>query len=159
MTRGTEHELMRLLHGELSPEEARELSGRLRREPELAGAYERLERTWRGLDLPPASPVPAGFAGRIVARARRLPAPARGFSWSAAPLWVRATAAAALIAGAALGIGVGQSWPAADAVPDPSSSTASVFSLSGSEHNLAESYWDGVDDAIATSGQGPEIQR
>ncbi len=153
MIRGTEEELMRLLHGELPPERARELRERLAAEPELAGVYQRLERTWKGLDLPPAKPVPAGFSGRVMAHARSLPKPARGLSWSSAPVWVRATAAAALIAGAALGVGVGRSWPASV----DSSSTAAVSSLSGSEYNLAEGYWDGVDDA--TGAKSPEIQR
>jgi anti-sigma factor RsiW len=159
MTRGTEQELMRLLHGELPPEEARALRERLRREPDLAGVHQRLEATWNGLEPPPASPVPPGFSGRVLARARSLPAPARGLSWSAAPVWVRAAAAAALVAGAALGIGVGESWLPDETAADSPSSTISVYSLSGSEHNLAESYWDGVDEAIATSGAGPEIQR
>jgi anti-sigma factor RsiW len=152
MTRGTEQELMRLLHGELPPERARELRERLAAEPGLAGAYRRLERTWNGLELPPAAPAPAGFSGRVMAHARSLP---KGLSWSAAPVWVRATAAAALIAGAALGAGVGGSWPASE-VASPDSSSATVSSLSGSEYSLADGYWDVIEDA--TSGS-PEIQR
>ena len=74
MTRGTEEELIRLLHGELPPERTRELRERMRHEPELAGAYQRLERTWNGLDLPPAAPVPAGFAGRVASTADLPPA-------------------------------------------------------------------------------------
>lgn len=161
MTRGTEQELMRLLHGELPPERARELRERLAADPELAGAYQRLERTWNGLDLPPASPAPAGFAGRVMAHARSLPKPTRSLSWSAAPIWVRATAAAALIAGAALGAGVGRSWPAADtAATDSSSATTAVSSLSGSEYNLADGYWDVIDDATSNSTSGSaEIER
>lgn len=158
MTRGTEQELIRLLHGELPAERARELRERLAAEPELAGAYQRLERTWNGLDLPPAAPVPAGFSGRVMAHARSLPKPARGLSWSSAPVWVRATAAAALIAGAALGVGVGRSWPASETAPVDSSSAMAASPLSGSEYNLAESYWDGVDDATG-SAKSPEIQR
>ncbi|MFL6259271.1 MAG: anti-sigma factor family protein [Thermoanaerobaculia bacterium] len=157
MTRGTQEELMRLLHGELPPERARELRERLAAEPELAGAYQRLERTWNGLDLPPAAPVPAGLSGRVMAHARSLPRPARGLSWSAAPVWVRATAAAALIAGAALGAGVGRSWPAAETASADSAS-ATVSSLSGSEYNLADGYWDVIEDATSTSGS-PELQR
>jgi anti-sigma factor RsiW len=158
MTRGTEQELIRLLHGELPAERARELRERLAAEPELAGAYQRLERTWNGLDLPPAAPVPAGFSGRVMAHARSLPSPVRGLSWSAAPVWVRATAAAALIAGAALGAGVGRSWPASETASGDTSATAAVSSLSGSEYNLADGYWDVIEDATSTSGS-PEIQR
>jgi anti-sigma factor RsiW len=158
---GTEQELMRLLHGELPPERARELRERMQREPELAGAYQRLERTWNGLDLPPAAPVPAGFAGRVMVHARSLPKSTRGLSWAAAPVWVRATAAAALIAGAALGVGVGRSWPASGTATD-ASSTAAVSSLSGSEYSLTDGYWDVIEDATSSSSASsgsPEIQR
>jgi len=98
--------------------------------------------------------VPAGFSGRVMAHARSLPKPARGLSWSAAPVWVRATAAAALIAGAALGAGVGRSWPASEATAVDSAAT--VSSISGAEYNLADGYWDVIEDA--TSGSA-EIQR
>jgi anti-sigma factor RsiW len=152
MTRGSEQELIRLLHGELPPDEARELRARIGREPDLAEAFDRRERTWSGLALPPASPVPAGFAGRVMARARSLPAPG-ALSWTAAPRWVRATAAAALLAGAALGVGVGRSWPAADKAPEP----APVSALAATEYNLAEGYWDVVDDDDAAAGE--EVQR
>ena len=160
MTRGTEQELMRLLHGELPPERARELRERLAAEPELAGVYQRLERTWNGLELPPATPVPAGFSGRVMAHARGLPKPGRSLSWSAAPTWVRATAAAALIAGAALGVGAGRSWTASETSSADSASTT-LSSISGSEYNLADGYWDVIEDATsasATSGS-TEIER
>ncbi|MES1244003.1 MAG: hypothetical protein ABUT39_20540, partial [Acidobacteriota bacterium] len=67
---GTESDLMRLLHGELPEAEARGLRERLERDPALAETYRRLRRTWEGLDLPPASPVPTGFSRRVMARAR-----------------------------------------------------------------------------------------
>ncbi len=155
MKRGTEQELIRLLHGELPPDEAWELRARMRREPELAEAFGRLERTWSGLALPPAAPVPAGFAGRVMAHARSQPAPG-ALSWTAAPRWVRAAAAAALLAGAALGAGVGRSWPAAEKSLEPTP----VSMLAATEYNLAEGYWDVVDDTVAvTPGAGEEIQR
>ena len=158
MTRGTEEELMRLLHGELPPERARELRERLAAEPELAGVYQRLERTWNGLDLPPAAPVPAGFSGRVMAYARSLPRPNRNLSWSAAPVWVRATAAAALIAGAALGVGAGRSWPAAETA-STDAGAATVSSLSGSEYNLADGYWDVIEDVTSTNSGSAESER
>jgi anti-sigma factor RsiW len=158
MTRGSEQELIRLLHGELPPDEARELRARLRREPELAAAFDRLERTWSGLELPPAAPVPAGFAGRVMAHARSLPTPAT-LSWTAAPRWVRAAAAAALLAGAALGAGVGRSWPAAEKAPEPAP-VSSLAATEAPEYSLAEGYWDVVDDdEAAAPGSGEEIRR
>ncbi|HEX9944306.1 MAG TPA: hypothetical protein VGG03_20030 [Thermoanaerobaculia bacterium] len=146
MTRGTEHDLMRLLHGELPAEEARALRDRLGSEPELAAAYRRLEQTWRGLSLPPASPLPPGFTGRVMAHVRGQPAPG-SFPWSAAPGWVRATAATALIAGAALGIGVGRSWPAPQA--NVAAVSASASAPVEEDFSLAGSYWSLVEDATA----------
>lgn len=155
MTRGIENDLILLLHGELPPDEARELRARMRREPELAEAFGRLERTWSGLTLPPAAPVPAGFAGRVMAHARSQPTPG-ALSWTAAPRWVRAAAAAALLAGAALGAGVGRSWPAAEKPPEP----APVSTLAATEYSLAEGYWDVVDDNDGTTpATEEEIQR
>jgi len=140
MTSGTEHELMSLLRGELAAEEARELRARLRREPELAADYRRLEQTWNRLELPPPSPVPPGFTGRIMARVRSERA-SGSLSWSSAPNWVRATAAASLLAGALLGIGVGRSWPAADASPTPEGAIAGLKVSSGEDLSLAAGYW------------------
>jgi hypothetical protein len=57
--------------------------------------------TWAGLELPPAPPVPAGFARRVAlawsAERERAEAPILG------ALWMRAAAAAALVAGIMLG--------------------------------------------------------
>jgi anti-sigma factor RsiW len=157
MKRGTEHELIRLLHGELPPGDARELRLRLLREPELAEAFRRLEATWRSLEPPPAAAVPPGFTGRVLSQVRRQPAPA-ALSWAAAPVWVRATAAAALIGGAALGVGVGRILPVADtatAEAAPSSSTTTASSIpaepAGADYSLAEGYWDVMNDATSSS--------
>lgn len=111
MNRQTDLNLMRLLHGELPEDQARALRVRLDQEPELAEAWRRLEAGWRGLDLPPASPVPPGFAQRVAASARQ---EAAGLSWAQAPGWVRAAAAAVLVIGAAVGAGVGGRLPAAE---------------------------------------------
>lgn len=139
-TGGNEHDLIRLLNGELPADEARALRERMRSEPELADAWRRLERTWRGLEPPPAAPVPPGFTGRVMARVRSQPAPG-SLSWSSAPAWARATAAAALVAGAALGIGVGRSLPV------PKTEPASVLIASEEEDDsLSGSYWSLVED-------------
>lgn len=153
MTSGTEHELMSLLRGELAAEEARELRARMRREPELAADYRRLEQTWNRLELPPPSPVPPGFTGRIMARVRSEKANG-SLSWSSAPNWVRATAAASLLAGALLGIGVGRSWPTADASPSSEGAIAGLKVSSGEELSLAAGYWNLIVDS--TTGGEPE---
>jgi anti-sigma factor RsiW len=143
---------MRLLAGELPAAEARELRARLFKEPELAAAFDRLARTWNGLEPPSASPVPPGFAGRIMTHVRSRPAPG-SLSWSAAPRWVRAAAAAALLAGAAVGLGVGRSWPE----PGTSFAAASSQSLEAEEDlSLAGSYWEVVEDATAAAN--PEAE-
>ncbi len=144
-TVGNEHDLIRLLNGELPADEAQALRERMRSEPELAEAWRRLERTWRSLEPPPAAPVPPGFTGRVMARVRSQSAPG-SLSWSSAPGWVRATAAAALVAGAALGIGVGRSLPV------PERETAAVLIASEEEDDsLTGSYWSLVEDATGPS--------
>ena len=147
MRGSTDIELMRLLHGELPAGEARELRARIDRDPALAAAYARLERAWTGLDLPPAAPAPAGFGQRILARARRDGA-GWALSWSAAPVWVRAVAAAALAVGVAVGAGVGSLTAAS---PAEETAPAMVFAEeqdadTGLEPNFAEVYWDAVEE-------------
>jgi anti-sigma factor RsiW len=138
---------MPLLRGELPAGEARELRERMLREPELAAAYARLERTWSSLELPPAAPVPPGFTGRVMARVRSEKSPG-ALSWTAAPGWVRATAATALLAGAALGIGVGRIWPAAEP-PIPETSTAALSAPGSEDLSLADGYWSLINDETA----------
>ncbi|HVT58143.1 MAG TPA: hypothetical protein VHR45_07065 [Thermoanaerobaculia bacterium] len=131
---------MRLLHGELPAGRVRELRDRLGREPELAAVYERLERTWEGLTLPPAAPVPLGFGGRVMARVREGDLARSGGPaglWSNAPNWVRATGAAALLAGALLGAGLGSGGMAEERHGPPGVPT------------LTESYWTMVDEGSA----------
>ena len=136
-----ERDLMRLLHGELSAADARELEARLAREPELAAARRRLERSWGGLALPAAA-APPGFAGRVMARVRE--EAAGPLSWSLAPRWVRATAAAALAAGIALGAGLAGWQGGATAGGDDG--------LAALETTLAESYADAVGDLGGPEG-------
>lgn len=146
MTSGSEHELMSLLRGELAAEGARELRARMLHEPGLEADYRRLEQTWNGLELPPPSPVPPGFTSRVMAHVRSEKA-AGSLSWSSAPHWVRATAAASLVAGALLGIGVGVSWPAADTSPTPEGAIAGLKVSSGEELSLAAGYWSLIVDS------------
>ncbi len=139
MNRATEIELMRLLHGELPAAQAAALRARIAREPELAAAWARLESAWSGLELPSAAPAPPAFAQRVLAQARRQP----GLSWSAAPRWARATAAAALAAGLALGLGAGKL--AGTRSPQDTDSALAV-SAAGGGPSLAETYWDSLAD-------------
>ena len=150
MTPGMEHDLMRLLHGELPAGDARALRARIFREPELAEAFRRLEQSWQHLSLPAASPVPPGFAGRVMARAR---SQSGRLSWSAAPGWVRATAAAALVTGAALGIGVGRSWPAPAVASEAGAEASQTLLSATAETNLADSYWSLVEEETSTNAE------
>src|SRR6202035_6070740 len=61
MNRRLEMDLMRLLHGELPPDRARELTARMAREPELADRYRRLGEGWQGLAAPPEAPAAPGL--------------------------------------------------------------------------------------------------
>jgi len=122
--------LMRLLHGELPPERAREFERRIARDGEVAALYQRLRERWAALELPPAMPVPEGFRAAVVAAVRR--ERDGELSWSLAPTWARAAAAVALTLGLILGasfsrIGEPQGEPEAFLVSEPLT--------------LAESYW------------------
>ena len=161
MTRSTDNDLIRpllaLLRGELPAGEARELRARLGTEPGLAAEYQRLERTWNGLEPPPAAPVPPGFTGRIMARVRSEKA-AGSLSWAAAPLWVRATAAASLVAGALLGIGAGRSWPTAEPALTPEGAIAGLKVSSGEDLSLVKGYWNLLEEAT-TAGVETEARQ
>jgi anti-sigma factor RsiW len=158
MKHALQRDLLRLLSGDLPPDQERALRERLAREPALAATFQRLESAWSRLELPPSAPVPLGFSGRVMARARELPTipttratgvPGKGpgtLSWAAAPTWVRASCAAALLSGVLLGAGLGargtrghwQARQAASGVPE-----------------LAESYWDMVETAGAPDEAAP----
>lgn len=154
MTSGTEHDLIRLLAGELPAAEARELRARMFKEPELAAAC-RLELAWNSLEPPSASPVPPGFTGRVMAHVRSQPKPG-SLSWSAAPRWVRAVAVAALLAGGVLGLGVGRSWPEPETALASASSQAGQAGDTDEDLSLAGSYWEVIEDATAAAN--PEAE-
>lgn len=125
MNRRMELDLMRLLHGELPEERARELRAQMERDPALAEEYRRIQGSWEGLALPPTAPVPPGFAQRVAARVRTEQA-------VPTPGWVRVAAALALILGTAVGVGVGESWAPADPAQEEEPSAV--------DGSLAESY-------------------
>jgi anti-sigma factor RsiW len=150
MTSGSEIELMRLLHGELPAERERELRDRLAREPELAAVFHRLERGWQGLELPPPSAVPPGLTARVMARVRERRGAAPALSWAAAPAWVRAAAAVALVAGLAMGAEIGSRGGLERSRPAYEDGLAGAIG----GRSLAESYWGAVDEI--TSGTAVE---
>jgi anti-sigma factor RsiW len=157
----TELDLMRLLRGELPEDRARTLRERLKRDPDLERKYQRLRHIWEGLDLPPAAPVPIGFTQRVMARARadRAENPVASLSLRGAPVWVRAAAAAALVAGTVLGIGVGGRLPVSSQTAQSPQITQTVQpsateetetgTLAGdigdTDDSLAGSYWETVE--------------
>lgn len=140
--------LMRLLHGELSPEEAERVRERLARDPAAAARLRELERLWSGLELPPPEGAPPGFAARVAARAAdesaRRSAPF-------GPAWVRVAAGAALVAGIAAGTSVGLlaggAGEAPSAVKEPSETADEWAYLEETPSSLAESYWSAVSGA------------
>lgn len=97
-------ELMRLLTGDLKPEERAVLEKRIQREPDMAERMRVLEGDWRRLELPPPSPPPLGSRARIVARAREIEEDRAGLDWHDAPVWARASGALALTVGILLGV-------------------------------------------------------
>ncbi len=122
MNRLHEIELMRLLHGELPPERARELEERLAHAPEMAEELRRLEETWGRLELPPSAPTPRGFAHSVTARATG------GGLWSVAPTRTRAAAFGMLAAGLALGVGLASGLSRPGGAPGGSVEVAVVAS-------------------------------
>ena len=158
MTKAKERQLMRLLHGELLPDEARRLERELGSDSELGAAYRRLARAWDGLELPASGP-PAGFAAGVMAAARttsrsrasgatsRLRAGEDGeLSWSLAPAWARGGAAAALVAGLLLGASFGRGFEGGDETAVVAEADADALPLS-----LAEVYW------LALEASGGEL--
>jgi hypothetical protein len=103
-------ELVRLARGELAGATAEGLRARLRREPELRVAYERLLGAWEGLEEPPARAVDRGvdpsFRAEVMERVRRAAAGEPGLGWRGAPAWAKAAAAVAAVCGVVLGSGL-----------------------------------------------------
>jgi ferric-dicitrate binding protein FerR (iron transport regulator) len=130
MSAQVELKLMRLLHGELTDDEARHWRRRIEVEPDLARRWAQLEPLWSGLELP--QPAAADPALRRAVRARlRRPVDSGSSAWRLSPAWSRVAAAAAL----ATGIGLGM-------VAAPQSLVSGDEALFNQvEPSLAESYW------------------
>ena len=150
-----EKQMMRLLHGELGEPEASALRRRLEADPSLSAQYQEIERAWKQLELP-VSAVPIGLSTRLRARAAEA---ADSLSWQAAPSWVRATTAAALVFGVLLGAGlrpeaVWENGPPAVSVNAESSSEEWLPSDLAEPLSLADSYWLLVADEISDGEEG-----
>ncbi len=149
MTKAKEQQLMRLLHGELAPDEARRRSRELEQDSDLRAAHQRLARTWESLELP-ASEVPSGFSANVVAAARELRAggqPGGELSWSLAPAWARGGAAAALLTGLLLGAAFGRGFEAPDAGTSDETAIVADADADAVPLSLAEVYWLALEES------------
>lgn len=156
MKHTTEKRLMRLLHGELPPDEARRLEDRLAGDAEMRAAYEGLAATWERVQPPPEAPLPDGFAAGAMAAARKLRD--GELSWSLAPVWARAGAAAALVAGLMLGAvfdgGFTQPAPSAgDLYADVDAATDDADAV---PLTLSEVYWLALEQSGGQLANGAE---
>lgn len=108
--RAADRRLMRYLHGELPADEVRRLRAELARDPALQARLAELHRLWQGLQPSPPTPAPFGYVPKLqrLAEKRRVETATSALGWGAAPPWARALAGAALLAGTALGVGLGR---------------------------------------------------
>ena len=107
--RAADRRLMRYLHGELPAQDVRELRAELAKSPALQARLAELHRLWQGLQPSPPTPAPFGYLPKIqrLAEQQRATAATR-IVGSMAPPWVGALAAAALVTGVLLGVGLGR---------------------------------------------------
>ncbi len=154
MTKVTERQLMRLVHGELPADEALRLEREIERDGELRAARDRLAETWASLELP-ASELPGGFSASVTVAARELCD--GGLSWSLAPAWARGGAAAALVTGLLLGAVFGRGFELPDAGSAGSAGSQTVVVADADADaiplTLAEVYWLSLEEsggALAT---------
>jgi anti-sigma factor RsiW len=139
-------ELMRLLHGELDDDSARQLRRRMTEDRGLQQAFDLLTQQWQHLDLPDPEGAPPGFPARVLARAQER----TGARW--VPAWWSQTsigrvASVAVLAG---GIAMGAILVSVGSVDDWNSQATT-------EPSLAETYLVAMqaDEAI----QGLEDER
>lgn len=143
--------LVRRLHGQLRPDEARALDERLENDAALAARYRRLEALWGSLDLPPTAEAPRGFSAQVAARAQ-------GASlWALAPNWVRGGAAAALVAGLALGVGVGDRLFTNDSAPSAGPIVAERSTVPEIHVPPGATEFGGVEPSDFTSPTSPKV--
>ena len=130
MNRATRIELMRLVHGELSPSAAAELRARIAADAELARELDVLDRQWQALRLPEPQAVSQGFATRVVARATAEP------DRALAPVWWSQTWGGKLATGLLLAAGI-----ALGAVLASPSEAEDWSGYLDTEPSMAESYF------------------
>ncbi len=128
--RAADRRLMRYLHGELPADEVRQLRAELARDPALQARLAELHRLWQGLQPSPPTPAPFGYVPKLqrLAEKRRVETVTSALGWGAAPPWARALAGAALLAGTALGVGLGRMPQAAT----PAATTAGLPAVAAS---------------------------
>jgi len=134
MDRTTEKQLIRLLAGELSEADERELRHRLEQEGDLRREFTSLQERWKALDSPPLQSVHPSFTSRVVRQAVSGPSVEAAGLGRSTPLWTRATAAVALAGGVLVGAllaspSESEDWTAWNAV----------------ELTQAEVYWETLD--------------
>ena len=142
MREDLDRSLMRLLHGELSPEVAASLRRTIDGDPRVAARYAELEELWRSLELPPVAAAAAGLSSQVRRRLKDGRSPPQLALWDMPRALGRAVAAVAM----AGGIGVG-AWVGGAATP----SDEAMFDF---EPSLAESYWSAVEGDMNDAGWG-----
>lgn len=130
--RAADRRLMRYLHGELPAKDVRELRAELAKDPALQARLAELHRLWQGLQPSPPTPAPFGYLPKIqrLAEAKRTTAATRVVGWGMTPPWVGALAAAALVAGVVLGVGLGRMPQKAQATVAEQTSAAALAASS-----------------------------
>lgn len=136
--RPEDSDLIRLLHGELSPEEERRLRARLGEDPGLEARYRRLSRAWDRLERPPISPVPE-LTDEVLARVRREKI---SVGWNSAPLWARVAAGVALPLGLVLGLIAASGAPPPGAEDSDLSAPGSAAYERTRDDGLADAYYE-----------------
>lgn len=139
MNQDLDRRLMRLLHGESSPDEAASTRQMLAGDPGAAARHRQLERLWNELEMASPRPADRSLLEDLRARLYRGESESAVALWSLSPAWGRAVAAAALVSGIGVGVWLGANVEAADEA------------ALGLEPSLAESYWSAVE---GTSGEG-----
>lgn len=154
-----DHQLTRLLAGELEPAAVQALETELAQSPELRARLEQMRQVWNS--EPDNVPELPSVRDSVLAKAR---ASRDGeLSWRLAPTWARTGAAAALIVGLTAGIGLGRQAPVnvtTDLAVNTSVTQDVVFDLDESVlssytvPSLADGYWEILeedDDSVGES--------